>query len=142
MNKDLSNRLLQLLKQNSRATVTELAQSLGVTRATVTEYIDRLESTKVIRGYTVKIDPHYEQQRVDAYVMIAVQAKKAQAIVSKLEKMPFIDMLSTISGQYDLIAHVVGPTTEALDAEIDSIADLEGVERTLSHIVLSQKIHR
>ena len=48
-------------------------------------------------------------------------------------------MLCTISGQYDLMAMVTESTTEALDRVIDSIAALDGVEKTLSHIVLSRK---
>ena len=51
-------------------------------------------------------------------------------------------MLCTISGQYDLIAKVTEATTEALDQSIDAIATLDGVEQTLSHIVLSKKVDR
>ena len=51
-------------------------------------------------------------------------------------------MLSTISGQYDLIAKVTEENTEALDRAIDNIATLDGVEKTLSHIVLSRKLDR
>jgi DNA-binding Lrp family transcriptional regulator len=51
-------------------------------------------------------------------------------------------MLCTISGQYDLIAKVTEATTEALDKSIDDIATLDGVEQTLSHIVLSKKVDR
>jgi DNA-binding Lrp family transcriptional regulator len=51
-------------------------------------------------------------------------------------------MLCTISGQYDLMAMVTESTTEALDRVIDSIAALDGVEKTLSHIVLSRKKDR
>ena len=51
-------------------------------------------------------------------------------------------VLCTISGQYDLMAMVTESTTEALDRVIDSIAALDGVEKTLSHIVLSRKKDR
>lgn len=51
-------------------------------------------------------------------------------------------MLCTISGQYDLMAQVTESTTEALDLIIDAIATLDGVEKTLSHIVLSRKVAR
>ena len=74
--------------------------------------------------------------------MISAVAKKTADIVRQLNKQPQLDMLCTISGQYDLMAQVTESTTEALDMIIDEIATLDGVEKTLSHIVLSRKVDR
>ena len=134
--------LLNLLKENSRRTVSDLASELGLSRATVQQSMARLEHTGIIQGYTVKINPHFEQQRVSAYIMISVVAKKTTDIVRQLNKHSQLDMLCTISGQYDLMAQVTESTTEALDLIIDAIATLDGVEKTLSHIVLSRKVDR
>ena len=135
-------KLLNLLKENSRRTVSYLASELGLSRATVQQSMERLEHTGVIQGYTIKINPHFEQQRVSAYIMISAVAKKTADIVRQLNKHPHLDMLCTISGQYDLMAQVTEATTEALDNIIDAIATLDGVEKTLSHIVLSRKVDR
>jgi DNA-binding Lrp family transcriptional regulator len=104
--------------------------------------MERLEHTGVIQGYTIRVNPHFEQQQVSAYIMISVVAKKTAEIVRQLNKHPQLDMLCTISGQYDLMAQVTESTTEALDLIIDAIATLDGVEKTLSHIVLSRKVAR
>jgi DNA-binding Lrp family transcriptional regulator len=74
--------------------------------------------------------------------MISVVPKKTADIIRQIHKHPQLDMLCTISGQYDLIAKVTEATTEALDKSIDDIATLDGVEQTLSHIVLSKKVDR
>jgi DNA-binding Lrp family transcriptional regulator len=115
---------------------------MGLSRATVQQTMDRLERKGVIQGYTIKINPHYQQRQVSAYVMISVIPKKTADIVRQIQKYPQLDMLCTISGQYDLIAKVTEATTEALDSIIDGIATLDGVEKTLSHIVLSRKVDR
>ena len=134
--------LLNLLKENSRRSVSDLANEMGLSRATVQQSMERLERKGVIQGYTIRINPHYEQQRVSAYIMISAVAKKTADIVRQLNKQPQLDMLCTISGQYDLMARVTESTTEALDIIIDEIATLDGVEKTLSHIVLSRKVDR
>ncbi|WP_443638259.1 Lrp/AsnC family transcriptional regulator [Candidatus Njordibacter sp. Uisw_058] len=134
--------LLQLLKENSRRTVSDLANEMGLSRATVQQNMERLERTGVIQGYTIKINPHFEQQQVSAYIMISVVPKKTADIVRQIKNHPQLDMLCTISGQYDLIAKVTEATTEALDLSIDTFATLDGVEKTLSHIVLSRKVDR
>jgi len=134
--------LLRLLQENSRRTVSDLANELGLSRATVQQTMERLERSGVIQGYTIKINPHYQQQQVSAYIMISVIPRKTADIVRQIHKVPQLDMLCTISGQYDLIAKVTEVTTEALDNSIDRIATLDGVEKTLSHIVLSRKVDR
>jgi DNA-binding Lrp family transcriptional regulator len=131
--------LINLLKENSRRSVSDLAKNLGLSRATVQQGIERLERKGIIQGYTVKINPHYQQQQVSAYIMISIISQKTLDIVRQIQKHPQLDMLCTISGQYDLMAMVTESTTEALDRAIDSIAALDGVEKTLSHIVLSRK---
>ena len=136
------SQLLRLLQENSRRTISDLAGELGLSRATVQQTMDRLERKGVIQGYTIKINPHYQQRQVSAYVMISVIPKKTADIVRQIQKYPQLDMLCTISGQYDLIAKVTEATTEALDSIIDGIATLDGVEKTLSHIVLSRKVDR
>ena len=131
--------LINLLKENSRRSVSDLAKNLGLSRATVQQGIERLERKGIIQGYTVKINPHYQQQQVSAYIMISIISQKTPDIVRQIQKHPQLDMLCTISGQYDLMAMVTESTTEALDKAIDSTAALDGVEKTLSHIVLSRK---
>ena len=101
----------------------------------------RLERTGVIQGYTIKINPILERQNVSAYVMISVVPKKNKSIVSQIFKIPQLEMLCTISGQYDMIAKITERTTESLDIW-DIIARMDGVEITLSHIVLSTKVDR
>ena len=136
------SQLLRLLQENSRRTISDLASELGLSRATVQQTMERLERKGVIQGYTIKINPHYQQQQVSAYIMISVVPKKTADIIRQIHKHPQLDILCTISGQYDLIAKVTEATTEALDKSIDDIATLDGVEQTLSHIFLSKKVDR
>jgi len=134
--------LLKLLRENSRRSVSDMAAQLGVSRATVQQTMERLERKGVIQSYTIKLNPNFEHQQVSAYVMISVVGSKTTDVVRQLQKYTQLDMLSTISGQYDLIAKVTEENTEALDRAIDNIATLDGVEKTLSHIVLSRKLDR
>ncbi|RYE84091.1 MAG: AsnC family transcriptional regulator [Hyphomicrobiales bacterium] len=57
-------------------------------------------------------------------------------------RIPEIRTLHSISGQFDMIAVVVAPAIGELDGLIDRIGALEGVERTMSSIILSTRIER
>ena len=139
---DLDRRLLALLSENGRASVTSLAAQLGVARATVQERMQRLERDGPVCGYTVRLAPEFAQGRISAQVMIAADPKKQAALTRALQRMPAVRTLQTISGQYDLLALVREDSTGALDECIDAIGAPDGVDRTLSSIVLSTKFER
>ena len=134
--------LIALLRENSRRSVSELSKILKISRATVQQGMDNLERKGIIESYTIKINPHHQQQQVSAYIMISIVSQNTPEITRQIQKLNQLDMLCTISGQYDLMAMVTEESTEALDRVIDSIAALEGVEKTLTHIVLSRKKDR
>lgn len=138
----LDSKLLLLLQANARASVSALARQLGVSRATVQDHMERLERKQVIQGYTIRYHPDHQQRQVCAQVMISVDAKRAGPIVRYIEAITEVEQLQTISGSYDLLAFVRTDCTQALDAVIDRLADLEGVVKTLSSVVLATKFQR
>jgi DNA-binding Lrp family transcriptional regulator len=138
----LDQRLLDLLAVDSRARVTELARRLGVSRMTVQQRMRRLEESKIIQAYTVRVDPSQARQRIAAFVMISVDPRKLTSLVARMEKNPAVRAVLSVSGQYDLIATVEAASTEALDQQLDAIGASDGVIRTMSSIVLSKKFQR
>jgi DNA-binding Lrp family transcriptional regulator len=138
----LDQRLLDLLAVDGRARVTELARQLGVSRMTVQQRMRRLEDRKIIQAYTVRVDPSQASQRIAAFVMISVDAKKAVALVRQMKKDPAVRSVLSVTGPYDLIATVEGSSTEALDELLADIGTSDGVVRTMSAIVLSKKFQR
>ena len=138
----LDTALLSRLRENARAPVAELARALGVSRTTVQSRIARLEQSGVVAGYTVKVSEAYARGEVHAYVMITVRPKQTGVVASALRRQPAVRRLESVSGVFDLLALVASPTMAELDAVIDAIGELEGVERTTSSIVLSTKIDR
>ena len=134
--------LLALLSENSRRSVTELAKRLGVSRVTAQERMRRLEERKIVQGYTVRLNPEFEQQQVSAMVLIETNQKQSGQIVNALKKMPAVKSLRSISGEYDYGALIREQSTQALDEGIDRIIELEGVQRTMTSVILSTKFER
>ncbi|HSV69015.1 MAG TPA: Lrp/AsnC family transcriptional regulator [Methylibium sp.] len=134
--------LLSLLRENARRSTAELARALGLSRTTVQSRIERLERQRVIAGYTVKVDDAVEAALVRAHIMITVGPKQTGAIEAALRGIAAVRSLFSVSGPYDLLAVVAAPSIAELDALIDRIGALDGVERTTSAIVLSTRIDR
>ena len=139
---DLDQALLARLRENARAPVAELARALGLSRTTVQSRIGRLEQAGVVAGYTVKVSDAHARGEVRAYVMITVRPKQTGIVAQMLRRQPAVRRLESVSGVFDLLALVASSTMAELDAVIDAIGELEGVERTTSSIVLSTKLDR
>ncbi len=52
---EIDQNLLTLLRENARRPVADLARRLGLARTTVQARIERLETSGVISGYTLRI---------------------------------------------------------------------------------------
>ncbi|TXH98551.1 MAG: Lrp/AsnC family transcriptional regulator [Rheinheimera sp.] len=135
-------RLLALLRTNARASVSDLARLLDLSRSTVQTRIARLEQTGVIRGYVLDYGDSYTKSLVSAHVSIKVKQKLTVKTNNELKQIPQIAELYAISGEYDLIAVVQAQSTEQLSHLLDQIGDLDGVERTNSSVILETKFKR
>ena len=134
--------LLALLRDDARAPTALLARQLKLSRTTVQSRMERLQRRRVITGYTVVVPDELEAELVRAHVLITLAPKRSGAIELALRKIPELRVLHSVSGPFDLIAIVAAASIGELDALIDRIGSLDGVERTTSAIVLSTRIQR
>ncbi len=135
-------RLLMLLRQNARASISDLARTLGQSRTTVQSRLQKLEAAGVIRGYTVVLGGDYAANQVEAHVSIKVVQKLTARTNTALERISQVSQLYSVSGEYDLLAIVQAQSLEELSAVLDEIGNLEGVERTNSAVVLETRFRR
>jgi DNA-binding Lrp family transcriptional regulator len=134
--------LLSLLKVNARESVASLARTLGVARTTVQERIRRLEASGAIAGYTVRPGQTAERPALTAHVLIECDPKRADALIREMKSVPAIRGLYALSGSFDYLAIIETGSTQEMDAILDRIGRIDGVERTETSIVLSVKFER
>ena len=139
MTTDADRALIALLRENARLSLSELARRLGLSRTTVQSRLERLEHNGTIRGYTVRLSDEVEKAKVVAHVLVTALSKLAPAVMRRLEQIPEVRTLHSVSGAFDMIVVIEAPSIGALDTLIDRVGAMEGVERTMSSIILSTK---
>ena len=134
--------ILALLREDGRASTARLGRRLGLSRTTVHSRIERLLARRVITGFTVRMGPDTEREQIQAHVLITLIPKLQARAEAALRKLPEVRKLYAVSGQHDSIAIVVTETVGEMDRVLDQIGSLDGIDRTLSFIVLSTRIDR
>lgn len=134
--------LIALLQANARESTANLARKLGIARTTVVARLARLERDGVIVGYTVRLGQDDQRPQVRAHVGITLQPKSSRDVLRRLQKIPELLQLSSVSGEFDYIAILRADTTARLDALLDEIGEIEGVHKTTTSVVLALRIDR
>lgn len=133
--------LLTLLRANAREPAASLARKLGLARSSVQARIARLERLGIIQGYTLRQDPG-SSRMIRAYVLLSTNPKLLTRIVAEVKRMAEVESLSAISGTYDMMAVIAAQSVQDIDRVLDQLGQLQGVERTMSSLVLSDKFRR
>lgn len=134
--------LLALLSVDGRASTAELARRLRLSRSTVKDRIERLQKRGIINGFTVRFSESYAQGQIKAHVMISTDPKKSAEVVRALHRIANLKSLYAVNGIYDMIAVISAESTQVLDETLDLIGNTDGVDKTVSSIILSTKIDR
>lgn len=135
-------RLIDVLRENARTPVAQLARRLGLSRTTVQSRLERLERSGVIAGYTVRLSGDHERGMIRAHVMVMLVPKRSASVEAALRRMAEVRALHSVSGSFDLIVVTAATSVVEMNGLIDRIGALEGVERTNSAIILSTRFDR
>lgn len=136
---DTDRQILALLRENSRRSVTEIAGTVRVSRATVQKRIEAMEFEGIITGYTIRVRPGVEKNRIRAWMNVAVEGAKAQAIIQLLRGEPAVYTLHTTNGKWDLLVELRADNLETFDQILGRIRRIEGINNTETSILLSTR---
>jgi DNA-binding Lrp family transcriptional regulator len=134
---DTDRRLIALLRENARLPVATMAQLLKVSRGTVQNRIDRLIADGVIGGFTLRLKPEAEPQRVRAITLVAVDGGHANAVIKALRGLPEVQALHTTNGRWDVVVEVGVDSLEAFDQALQRIRLVKGISNSETSLLLS-----
>lgn len=139
----IDQQILSILREDGRASHATIAKTVGLSAPAVGERIRKLEHAGVIRGYRAVLDPDALGLPISAYVAITPQPRNPAAnLVENLMSLPELEELHAVAGDYSYLAKVRVASTQELDAFLDRLFVLEGVERTQTTMVLRTNLER
>ncbi|MBM2715054.1 Lrp/AsnC family transcriptional regulator [Mesorhizobium caraganae] len=136
---DLDRKLLDILVKDSRASLKELAQQVGLSSPSVSERLRRLEERGVIRAFTVEIDPEALGYPLQAIVRIRPLPGKLHIVQQLIEEIPEFGECDKVTGDDCFVARLYVRSMSELDKLLDRIADKA---ETSTAIIKAQPIRR
>jgi DNA-binding Lrp family transcriptional regulator len=133
---ETDQRLISLLRTDARMPMAKLAAAAGISRATATARVEKLEASGVIAGFTVVLQSNVDAGGVRAITMIEIDGKQEEAVTRRLMGMPEVRRLHTTNGRWDLVAEVEAATISALDDLLRAIRQVDGIANTDTSILL------
>jgi DNA-binding Lrp family transcriptional regulator len=134
---DTDRQLIALLRNDARASVASLAKALGVSRGTVQNRMARLSANGTIVGYTVRLKPDVDEQRMRAFMTVAVEGTQVDAVIKALRGEPAVAALYSTNGRWDVVAELRAESLEGFDRVLGRIRLIEGISQTETSLLLS-----
>lgn len=138
---DLDRRILRALRDRPRASMSEQAATIGVSRATFKTRLDRLWDAGVIIGRETQLDLASLGFGVQAWVGIRIQQSAFAEVGAYLDAMPHVIEAFYSTGQGDVQCRVAARNTSHLQEVLLHISRCPQVLNTESSVILSSLVN-
>lgn len=134
--------LLSLLKKDARQKYSELGEQVHLSPPAVHERVKKPERMGVIERYTIEMDANALGLALYAFVRIHISQASCEQVANALKQCPEVEECFSSAGEESMLVKVHTTTPIALEALLDHIRRLPGVERTQTSIILTKHFER
>ena len=131
--------ILAALRRNARASHSDLAVELGLSRTTVRARIEKMQARGDIVGFSVVTRADVARDPVRALMMIGIEGRGTDRVIRQLSGLPEIRAVHSTNGRWDVIAELGAASLEALDTVLSRIRRFEGVATSETSLLLSTR---
>ena len=136
---DVDQRLIAELRRDGRASLSELADRLTLSRATVRARMERLVTKGEIAGFAVVTRGDVSTAPVRGLMMIGIEGRGGEKIMARLGGLPAVTAVHSTNGKWDMIVELATQTLLELDDVIHRIRNIEGVMTSETNLLLSTR---
>jgi len=138
----LDSRIIAELRHNARANYGDIGGVVGLSASAVKRRVDKLVAQRIIRSFTVVVDPAVEGTAVEAYIELFCQGTVSPTELERtLSHIPEVIGAGTVSGDADAIVHMRARDISSLERAMERVRAAPNVHHSRSSIVLSRLIH-
>lgn len=136
---EMDKRLVGMLREDARASISQLADRLGWSRTTARARLTGLQDRGDIVGFSVVLKSDEMRNPVRGLMMIAIEGRGTDRIIRQLSSMPEVRRIHSTNGRWDVIVEIGTQTLEAFDKVLVQVRRLDGVTASETSLLLSTR---
>ena len=134
---NIDKQIIQLLEDNARASLKEIAAKTFLSSPAVSARISRLEKEEIITGYAAQVNLHKLGYHITAFINLELSPQQKPTFYPFVKKCSNILECNCVTGEYSMLLKVAFPSTVELDG---FIGELQQFGKTYTQIVFSTSI--
>ena len=138
----VDRKILSLLKEDARLPYAEIGKKVNLSAPAVHARVKKLEANGVISRYSIDIKPEAVGASLCAFVRIAKSRGTSADLAKEFRKIKQIEECHAVAGEDCIMVKLRVQSTHELAKLIDGIRELEGIDRTLTVVVLETHFER
>ena len=137
-------RILSFLIKNARLPYLEIARECGISGAAIHQRVHKMEQMGIITGSRLLVKPQALGLNVCAFIGVSLSRANAYSqVIDTLKQIPEIVECHFITGNHALMLKIYCKDNDDLmHVLIDTIQNIDGVERTETWISLDEAFER
>lgn len=129
--------ILAALRADARLSITDLALTVGISRATARARLEALRETGRIRRFTIETDVDVEGE-VRAISLVQLQGSMSRAVIRTLARLPEVSTVYSTNGAWDLVVEIRTDSLVSFDGILRQIREIPGVLNSESCLLLTR----
>ncbi len=134
---ETDRKIIQVLQEDGRASLRKISEIVGVALGTVSNRVNRLEDTGIITGYSVRLDPEKIGWSLNVVIGLRIQKGRLIEIQEKISGDHRVSGVYDVTGDYDSMIIARARDRDDLDDLIKNVMSIDGIERSLTQLVLN-----
>jgi len=135
---ETDRKILLILQNDSRKSYAELAKRLNLSETAVRNRVRNLTKKGIIRKFTALLDAEKIGIATTAIICINIGGEVGPVAASKLVNFEEVTRIYTVTGEFDLILHVLCRDIKHLEQVVEKIRALEFTDATRTFVVLNK----
>jgi Lrp/AsnC family leucine-responsive transcriptional regulator len=131
---EVDEKILEILQDNARASLKEIAEQVFLSPTAVGTRIDRMLEEGVLEGFTTRLNPEAMGHYVKAFINLQVEPAQREEFYEYIDGVLNVIECNCVTGDYSMLIEVRFPTTTELD---HFIVELQRFGKTKTQIVFS-----
>ena len=134
---EIDQKIIRVLEKDARTSLRKISELVDVSLGTVSNRVKKMERNGVIMGYSVILNPDEIGWELNVVIGLRIQKGRLIEIQEKIAKDSRVHGVYDVTGDFDSMVIARAKNRNDLDDLSKNVLSIDGVERSITHLVLN-----